>query len=394
MSDNTRGHEPFDDDPSQSGAHRARRDSEPEREHPHGPLDDPHLPGSGKEDISPVSYHQESGSMQSRGVGMLPPEAAQLSVEKKIDLDQKSYSQGQLIRRRFVRHTGAMVSLLVLLAIAFTAITSIGWGNSTSWWHYDGWWHYGYTQAAPIYNTLGAPTLQLWPPTIGPHPMGQEADLGYDFFARTMRGTQRSLLIAFFVGILSTFIGTMVGALAGYYRGWIEALLMRVTDLFLVIPMLVLAAVLGQIAGGSLFWLGLLLSFLTWMGLARLVRGEVLSIREREFVTAAEAIGASSARIVRKHILPNTVGVIIVNATLSIASVILLESALSYLGFGITEPETSLGQLISKYEQSFSFRPWLFWWPGLLILAIALSINFLGDGLRDAFDPRQKRSGS
>ncbi len=122
------------------------------------------------------------------------------------------------------------------------------------------------------------------------------------------------------------------------------------------------------------------------------MRGEVLSLREREFVTAAEAIGSPSGRIIFKHILPNTIGTIIVSATLTIAAAILLESALSFLGYGILPPETSLGLLISQYQTAFTSRPWLFWWPGMFILAIALSVNFLGDGLRDAFDPRQNRS--
>ena len=125
--------------------------------------------------------------------------------------------------------------------------------------------------------------------------------------------------------------------------------------------------------------------------MARLVRGEFLALREREFVDAARVAGASDARIMFRHILPNAVGVIIVNATLVMASAILLETALSYLGFGINPPDVSLGNLISEYQSAFATRPWLFWWPGLFIVSIALCINFIGDGLRDAFDPRQRR---
>ena len=129
----------------------------------------------------------------------------------------------------------------------------------------------------------------------------------------------------------------------------------------------------------------------TWTGLARLVRGEFLSLREKEFVEAARAMGAGSARIIFRHILPNVLGVIIVSATLAIASAILLETAISYLGFGVKAPDTSLGALISEYESAFLTRPWLFWWPGMFIIAIALAVNFIGDGLRDAYDPRQQR---
>jgi peptide/nickel transport system permease protein len=305
------------------------------------------------------------------------------SVEKKLDLSQKSYSQGQLVRRRFIRHKGAIVSLFLLVFVTLMAFTSIGYG------FLPGWWDKGYILTSAQVNG-GRPTLQLWPFQVGEHPFGQDT-IGKDYFALTMRGTQRSLIIAFSVGLLSTLIGTTIGAIAGFYRGWVEAILMRITDLFIVIPLLVLAAVFGQYAGG-IWSLALMLSVLTWTGLARLVRGEVLSLREREFVTAAEAIGTGSGRIIFRHILPNTIGTIIVSATLAIAATILLESSLSFLGWGVQPPDTSLGLLISTYQNAFLTRPWLFWWPGMMILAIALCVNFLGDGLRDAFDPRQNRT--
>lgn len=225
---------------------------------------------------------------------------------------------------------------------------------------------------------------------LGEHPFGQD-NVGKDYFALVMRGTQISIIIAFVVGIVSTLIGTLIGALAGYYRGWIESVLMRMTDLFIVIPLLVLAAIVGQMFGnqGPVF-LAVMLGLLSWTGLARMVRGEVMSLREREFVSAAHALGAGAPRIILRHILPNCLGTIIVSATLSIASAILLETALSYLGFGVQSPDTSLGLLISNYQTTFSTRPWLFFAPAAMILLIALSVNFIGDGLRDAFDPRQK----
>ena len=306
------------------------------------------------------------------------------SVEKSIDLNQKSYSQGQLVRRRFLRHRGAMVSLFVLVAVTVFAFTSIGYGIIPGWWGKDYW-------SGGLVEDMGRPTLKLWPFQVGEYPFGQD-NAGKDYFALTMRGTQRSLIVAFTVGIVSTILGTIIGAVAGYYRGWIESVLMRITDLFIVIPALVLAAVFGKMADGGIWPLAFLLSVIGWTGLARLVRGEVLSLREREFVTAAEAIGTGSGRIIFKHILPNTIGTIIVSATLAIAATILTESALSFLGWGVQAPDTSLGKLISDYQNAFQTRPWLFWWPGMIILAIALSVNFLGDGLRDAFDPRQNRT--
>jgi peptide/nickel transport system permease protein len=134
-----------------------------------------------------------------------------------------------------------------------------------------------------------------------------------------------------------------------------------------------------------------MLGFFAWMGLARFVRTEFLTLREREFVDAARVAGASDRRIIFKHILPNAMGVIIVAGTLLLSGAILIESALSFLGFGVQAPDVSLGLLISEYQDTFSTSPWLFWWPGALIVTIALCVNFIGDGLRDAFDPRQRR---
>ncbi len=312
-------------------------------------------------------------------VSKMKPNAVILSAE------ERSFSQGQLVLRRFVRHKGAMVSLGLLLFIVLLAFTSMGIGPI------PGWWGQEIGRTADVING-GRPTLQLFPFSIGDHPFGQD-NTGKDYFALVMHGTQISLIVAFSVGIVSTLIGTVVGGLAGYFRGWLEAILMRMTDLVIVIPLLVLAAVLGNMARGwGVPGLALMLGIVMWTGLARLVRGEVLSLREREFVASARAIGTSASRIIVKHILPNTIGVIIVSATLAIASAILLETSLSYLGFGVQPPDVSLGSLISKNQNAFSVRPWLFWWPGMFILAIALAVNFIGDGLRDAFDPRQNRS--
>ncbi|MGB3828720.1 MAG: ABC transporter permease [Ornithinimicrobium sp.] len=342
--------------------------------------DRPEEPGSEREELAPLIGQADPGSAQPRDAD---PDS-EYSVEKQINLDEKSYSQSQLVRRRFFRHKGAMISLGALIGIIIMAYTSIGFAGI------PGWWGKSYLSSSTVVNG-GSPTLSVYPPSWGESPFGQETT-GKDYFALTMRGTQQSLIVAFAVGIGSTLIGTLVGAFAGFYRGWIEAILMRMTDVFIVIPLLILAAVVAKGLGGGIWAMSFTLSVLVWTGLARLVRGEVLSLREREFVTAAEAIGTSSLRIIFKHILPNTIGTIIVSATLTIATAILLETALSFLGYGINAPDSSLGLLISTYQTAFLSRPWLFWWPGMMILGIALSVNFLGDGLRDAFDPRQNRS--
>ncbi len=303
----------------------------------------------------------------------------------------KSYSQGALVRKRFLHHKAAMASVIVLVFITVMAFTSIGFAGI------PGWWDKSYLAAATVVDG-GRPTLSLVPQFLGgegirwgEHPFGQDST-GKDYFALVMRGTQQSMIIAAIVGLLSTVIGAVIGAVSGYFGGWIDSVLMRLTDLIIVIPLLVLAAVLGKMASGAnmgILPLALVLGLVTWTSLARLVRGEVLSLREKEFVAAAVAMGAKPGRVIGKHLLPNTIGVIVVNATFAIAGAVLLETSLSFLGFGVKAPDSSLGLLISLYQNSFTTRPWLFWWPGMIILAIALSVNFLGDGLRDAFDPRQ-----
>lgn len=303
----------------------------------------------------------------------------------------KPLSQGQLVRRRFFRHKAAMISLVVIVFIVAVSFSSMGFLGI------PGWWDKSYTAAGAVVNG-GAPTLSLIPTWLGgegihlgEHPFGQEST-GKDYFALVMVGTQRSIIMGVVVGVITTFIGAVIGAVAGYFRGRVDSVLMRITDIVIVIPLLAIAAALGQIAGNigsSVFLLALMIGLISWTGLARLVRGEILSLREREFVAAAQSMGAGAGRIIFQHLMPNAVGVIIVNATFAIASAILLESSLSFLGFGVRPPETSLGLLISQYQGAFTNRPWLFWWPGGIILAFALAVNFLGDGLRDAFDPRQ-----
>lgn len=310
--------------------------------------------------------------------------------------DTKPLSQGRLVFKRFIRHRAAIVSAIVLVGVFVVAFSSIGFAGI------PGWWDKSYLAAGNVIDG-GRPTLSLIPTWLGgegirwgEHPFGQDST-GKDYFSLVMVGTQRSLIIALVVGVVSTTIGAVMGAVAGYYRGWVDNVLMRITDIFIVIPLLVLAAVLGAIAGnagGGIFALALMIGIVSWTGLARLVRGEVLSLREREYVAAARATGASSFRIIFKHLLPNTIGIIVVNATFAIGGAILLESSLSFLGFGVQPPETSLGLLISQYQGAFTNRPWLFWWPGMIILVVVLAVNFLGDGLRDAFDPRQNHKWS
>ena len=283
----------------------------------------------------------------------------------------KPRSQGRMIFLRFVHHRLAVVSFVILVAVVLLAL----FGNHL--------WHYSYLTQTPD-NSVG-PSLK--------HPFGTD-ELGHDTFAQVLRGAQKSVVIALLVATLSTAFGTLIGSLAGFYRGWIDTLLMRATDLFLTIPSYAAAAALAYQFGGSSngwIYLAVILAGFAWMPIARIVRGVFLSLREKEYVEAARALGAPNRRIIFRHLLPNSVGPIIVNATLIIAATILAETALSYIGLGVQAPDTSLGLLVVKGQQAATTRPWLFYFPGLFIIIIVLCINFVGDGLRDAFDPTQTR---
>ncbi len=312
-------------------------------------------------------------------------------------------SQGQIVRRRFFRHRAAIISLVTIISLivfVFTALDFRIFGK----FHVSGWWKWS-TEDIPDLrfgdcpdDTVGCPTIGILPKFLGgagiglgTHPFGQD-DIGRDYFALVMKGAQRSLTVMFIIGFLGGTIGTVVGSVSGFFRGKIDTILMRLVDFMITVPAILIGSVIGYHYGnlGATF-LAFYLGLFAWTGLSRLVRGEFLTLREREFVDAARVAGASNRRIIFKHILPNAVGVIIVSVTLLMSGAILLETALSYLGFGVVEPDVSLGLLISKYQDSFTTRPWLFWFPGLFIITIALSINFIGDGLRDAFDPRQRR---
>jgi ABC-type dipeptide/oligopeptide/nickel transport system permease subunit len=301
-------------------------------------------------------------------------------------------SQGQIARKRFFRHKLAMIGLTLLLGIVLLAVTSIGVGPIPGWYAYD------YNELIPLQGDDG-PTMSVVPEFLGgsglrfgAHPFGVDDQLGKDLFAMTMRGVQVSLVVILVLALLSVTIGVLIGAVAGYFGGWLDMVLMRITDVILILPLLVIVAVAAFSLGWSGLWsVALVLGLFSWTGLARLVRAEFLALREREFVDAARVAGASSRRIIFKHILPNTLGTIVVSTTLLMGGGILTEAALSFVGFGIQAPNISLGALVNDYDNAFHARPWLFVFPGLFIIMIVISLQFIGDGLRDAFDPRQKR---
>lgn len=298
------------------------------------------------------------------------------------EMGVKARTQRQMVASRFIRHRLAMTSLAVLIGIVLLAYVGLSM------------WSLPYSGSGTVVNR-GRPTLDLIPwfdgdgLQIGRHPFGQD-NIGRDYYAVTLRGAQKSLLIAVTAGALATTFGTIIGAFAGFYRGLVDTTLMRIVDVLFTVPLLLVAAVLGRrYSGDSFFVAAMIIASLAWLTTARVIRAEFLSLREKEFVEAARALGASNRRIIWRHIIPNVVGSIIVTATLLISSAILIETALAYLGLGVGD--YSLGLQVSTYQTAFNTRPWLFWWPGLFIVAIALCVNFIGDGLRDAFDPKQTR---
>jgi peptide/nickel transport system permease protein len=243
-------------------------------------------------------------------------------------------------------------------------------------------WQFNYSQITNQFGT--GPTAQ--------HPFGTDP-IGHDMFAQVMQGTETSLTTALLVAAISTVIGVLIGAAAGYFGGLADQALMRLTDLVLVVPLLAVLLVLSnrfsKQANSSLF-VGLMLAILLWTYLARLIRGTFLSLREREFIEAEHAIGASNWRIILRHLIPNAAGAIVVNATLTVALAMLIEAALSYLGLGVQPPQVDLGTLIANGEGDATTLPWLFYFPSIFLVVAILAVNFIGDGLRDALDPTQR----
>jgi len=284
-------------------------------------------------------------------------------------LEFKVRSQWSYARMRFFRHRLALIGLFGLVVI-FGAGIFAGLISPYSY------------QEIDLNHILQGPSSAHW--------FGTDA-LGRDQFTRVVWGIRTSMEVGVFVAVLSTFVGLVIGAIAGYYGGWLDNLLMRITDLVLTLPLLAIlltaTALLGQ---GNQWRVSLILVFFFWTGTARVVRGIFLSLREKEYVEAAKASGAGDARLMFRHIMPNTLGPIVVTATLAVGTAILIEAALSFLGFGIKPPTPSLGVLVSD-AQANPEQWWLTVFPGLTIVAIVLCVNFVGDGLRDALDPTQRR---
>ncbi|MDX1764818.1 MAG: ABC transporter permease [bacterium] len=274
----------------------------------------------------------------------------------------------QIVARRFRKNRLALagsVIILVLFALALGAPVLS---------QYD-------PAAIDVDNILNGPSLQHW--------MGTD-ESGRDVMSRMIYGARISMLVGFVAVGIATFIGILVGAAAGYYGGRVDGVIMRFVDIMLCFPTFFLILAVIAVLEPSLRNIMIIIGVTGWMGVARLVRAEFLALKEREFVQAARAFGASDLRIIFRHLLPNAMAPVLVSATFGIAGAILTESALSFLGLGVQPPTPSWGNILSSGYKNIDFAYWLSIFPGLAILITALGYNLLGEGLRDALDPRLK----
>jgi peptide/nickel transport system permease protein len=278
-------------------------------------------------------------------------------------------SLARRIWRRFLRDRVAVIGLGVVLVLAGVVVLAPVLAP--------------YDFEAQDMDLIGQPA----PPSAA-HLFGTD-NLGRDSLSRVLYGGRVSLVVGLAAALVATGFGAMVGALAGFYRGWVDMVLMRLTDVVLSIPALPLVLLLSGLIRPNLTVLVMLIASLAWMSTARLVRGQFLTLRERDFVEAARALGGSNGRLIWRHILPNAIAPVTVSATLTVGQAILQESAMSFFGFGVQPPTPTWGNLLNEATQYLDSAPWLAIAPGLMIFLTVLSVNAIGEGLRDAVDARR-----
>jgi peptide/nickel transport system permease protein len=288
-----------------------------------------------------------------------------------LNLSHKERNLWQVTILRFFRHRLAVISLLVFLVLAGTAI---------------------FASSLVAYDPNKIDPLVFDKPPSAEHPLGTD-QVGRDVLSRVIYGGQISLSVGIVAVAIFMMIGITLGSLAGYYGGWVDMLISRATDIILSFPNLMLILVLVSLLGPGLQNIMLVLGLLGWPQITRIVRAEFMRLRVEEFIVAAQVIGVPTRRIILQHIIPNVMGPILVGATFGVATAILSESGLSFLGLGVQPPTASWGQMLNA-AQSLTIleqKPWLWIPPGAMILISVLCINFIGDGLRDALDPRLRR---
>jgi peptide/nickel transport system permease protein len=275
-------------------------------------------------------------------------------------------SHAALAWRQLRRHRLALAGTVVIVLLCLAAI------------------------AAPFspYDANHTSMAERFQPPSLVHPMGTD-DLGRDEATRVMFGGRLSLGVGLLAVALSIIVGTLVGAFAGYFGGAVDGILMRVTEMFIAFPPLLILILLAALFGTSVLTIVLVIGLLRWMIVARLVRAAYLQLKQQEFVTAGRALGATTPQLMWRHILPNAVSPLIVAATLGVAGAILTESTLSFLGLGIQLPAATWGNMLRAAQTNMTSAPWLAFFPGLFIFLTILSINYVGDGLRDALDPHR-----
>jgi peptide/nickel transport system permease protein len=302
---------------------------------------------------------------------LLPSTTASPAETEPTSLDETALpGRGRLVLRRFLHQKQGLIGLAGLILLILLAFVG---PYFTHWTYTD----------HDFENFLTGPSSKHW--------FGTD-QTGLDLYAATMRGAQKSILIGLLVALFATGIAAIVGAAAGYFSGWIDRILMWIVDLLLVVPAFLIIAIVSQHFANNWLLFVVLLGMFIWQITARIVRGQTLALKHREYVLAAKYMGVPSWRIITRHVLPNLSSLLIIDATINVSTAIITEASLSFFGFGVQPPDVSLGTLLSDGQNAAFTYPWLFLFPAAFLILLVLAVNLVGDGLRDALDPSAGKS--